>query len=372
MKKILVTISAITLLVSCNKKTEGYTISGDLKGIEDGTLIYLEKQDGFEMIKLDSTEVKDGKFEINGNTDDVSISMLNLGDDGIRIPFVLENGKINIEFDTANQQDAKMGGTPNNDDFYTFNQEAGKIQKKIQEFQNSSQEVFMNARMNNNTKVVDSLMDINSKMINELETYNLEFIEKRPKSYMAMLILSQMAQGGSIELEKSKELFDKMDADVKETQPGKDLQEYLDKVSKVSIGQKAPDFSAPNPEGKTVSLKESLGKVTIIDFWASWCGPCRMENPNVVRIYNKYHDKGLNIIGVSLDKDGDKWKEAIEKDQLEWAQISNLQFWEDPIAADYSVRAIPATFILDENGVIVAKDLRGDELESKIKELLNL
>ena len=119
-------------------------------------------------------------------------------------------------------------------------------------------------------------------------------------------------------------------------------------------------------------MNESLGKVTLIDFWAAWCKPCRAENPNVVKIYEKYHDQGFNIIGVSLDRPNqkDKWTQAIAEDNLTWNQVSNLQFWQDPIAQLYDVRAIPAQFILDENGVIVAKNLRGDELDAKVKELL--
>lgn len=120
-----------------------------------------------------------------------------------------------------------------------------------------------------------------------------------------------------------------------------------------------------------VSLKESLGKITIVDFWASWCGPCRAENPNVVAIYKEFHDKGLNIVGVSLDKDAAKWKEAIAKDNLTWTQVSHLKFWDEPIAAQYKVEAIPATFILDASGKVIAKDLKGDELRAKIKELLS-
>jgi thiol-disulfide isomerase/thioredoxin len=119
-----------------------------------------------------------------------------------------------------------------------------------------------------------------------------------------------------------------------------------------------------------VSLKESLGKVTIVDFWASWCGPCRKENPNVVAIYKELHSKGLNIVGVSLDKEAKAWKEAIAKDNLSWTQVSNLKFWEEPIAAQYGVQSIPATFILDATGKVVAQDLRGDELRAKILELL--
>lgn len=119
-----------------------------------------------------------------------------------------------------------------------------------------------------------------------------------------------------------------------------------------------------------MSLKESLGKVTIVDFWASWCAPCRAENPNMVALYKEFHSKGLNIVGVSLDKDAAKWKEAIAKDKLIWTQVSNLKFWNEPIAIQYQVESIPAPFVLDASGKIIAKGLLGKELRAKIATLL--
>ncbi len=121
-----------------------------------------------------------------------------------------------------------------------------------------------------------------------------------------------------------------------------------------------------------MSLKESLGKATLIDFWASWCPPCRQENPNVVALYNEFHSKGLNIISVSLDEFADKWKQAIEQDKLTWTQVSNLKEMKDPIAVQYGVTQIPTTFLLDASGKVMAIDLRDEDLKAKIKELLSV
>lgn len=152
----------------------------------------------------------------------------------------------------------------------------------------------------------------------------------------------------------------------------KNDKEIIVKAAGTQIGNYAPDFDGKTPQGKLLALSDIKAKVTIIDFWASWCGPCRRENPNVVKMYNEYHEKGLEIIGVSLDKAGqeNRWKQAIAKDKLTWPQVSNLQGWKDPIAVQYGIRSIPATYVLDENGKIIAKNLRGKALENKIAELL--
>ncbi|WP_397363071.1 peroxiredoxin family protein [Olleya sp. R77988] len=139
-----------------------------------------------------------------------------------------------------------------------------------------------------------------------------------------------------------------------------------------NIGDYAPTFTAKTPEGTDLALADIKGEVIILDFWASWCEPCRRENPNVVKMYNKYHDKGLEIVGISLDKAGQKqrWTNAIQKDKLTWKHLSNLKGWSEPIAQTYGVRSIPATYILDGEGKIIAKNLRGKALEDKIAEIL--
>ena len=145
---------------------------------------------------------------------------------------------------------------------------------------------------------------------------------------------------------------------------------FVKRLKGISVGDVAPDFTLNNPEGQDVTLSSLRGKYVLIDFWASWCGPCRMENPNVVALYNKYKDKGFAIYGVSLDKDKAAWLAAIKKDNLTWTHGSDLKFWNSAVAQTYGVNAIPATFLLDKEGKVIAKNLRGNALEAKIGELL--
>ena len=204
-----------------------------------------------------------------------------------------------------------------------------------------------------------------------MNLFSKKFIKENPNAYLSVLLLENFLMRKYLETSEITALYDKLADDVKKTKSGERIKTSLNAIKTVVIGKPAPMFSGPSPDGKTVSLKEVMGKVTIIDFWASWCAPCRAENPNVVALYNEFHSKGLNIIGVSLDKDAAKWKEAIAKDGLIWSHVSNLKFWEDPIAKQYNIQSIPATYILDAKGVIVAKDLRGEALKAKVKELLD-
>jgi len=151
----------------------------------------------------------------------------------------------------------------------------------------------------------------------------------------------------------------------------KQLQKQLQQVVLLDEGQVAPDFTQLTPEGETLNLSDLRGKYVLIDFWASWCGPCRRENPNVVRMYNAYKDKGFEILGVSLDRDKTRWLDAIEKDQLTWRHVSDLKGWSNAVARQYNIRSIPRTVLIDPEGRIIAKNLRGASLEAKLKELFN-
>lgn len=372
MRKIIL-LAGLSLLASCSKvKDNEYLISGTVNGLENGKTAVLQIQNEMGPVSKDTVKVENGKFEFKGSfAEGPEIGFVVLQDvkNGM-VPFILENGAINIIVDKDTIQKSKVSGTKNNDKFQEYNDGTGVIFKKMLAYQKANQKRYTDAMKTNDTATMRALTNESRVFQEDMDKYSKSFVEKNPESFLSCLLLENFIGRQSLEADKIVKLYNAMSSDIKKTKSGIRVGEFVKGQTAVKIGMKAPDFSAPSPEGKKISLKESLGKVTIIDFWASWCGPCRAENPNVVALYNEFHAKGLNIIGVSLDKDADKWKEAIAKDKLSWTHISNLKHWSEPIAKQYNVQSIPATFILDASGNIVAKNLRGAELKAKVVELL--
>jgi peroxiredoxin len=381
MKRILLLLTVSAVLFSCNKAgVNEYIISGTVKGVADGKTVILEKQDETGQLKpIDTVKIKDGKFTIKGSSKEPEIMLLQVEALQGKVPFILENGDIEVIVDKDSIQKSKLSGTFNNDVFSKFNVDVVKFQKdsqkKMTAFQNANMAKMKAAQEAKDTITINKLMKEYQVLQKAGMDFYVKFAEANPKALISALIVDSMLNDPSVDLARAKKIFASFSPELKKYKPGKSIQSKLDKIAKpvaatTEVGTIAPDFSAPNPEGKSISLKESLGKVTIIDFWASWCNPCRAENPNVVALYNEFHSKGLNIISVSLDKDAKKWKEAIAKDKLTWNQVSNLKDFEDPIAVTYGINAIPSTYILDAKGTIVAKDLRGAELKAKVAALL--
>ncbi|RXR32210.1 AhpC/TSA family protein [Flavobacterium piscinae] len=374
MKKIFVLLVTASIFIACNKLEDNeYVIKGIAEGIENGKFIILETQDETMNLKsVDTTVVMEGKFEFKGISNEPELHFLQVENIPGKVIFVLENGEINISIFKDSINKSKIGGTFNNEQFAKYNLGQFKIQKKIADFRSVNKEKMEAAVQSNDSLTVNALRDNFLQLKEEEKNYNFTFCEDNPKAFICVLMIQSMLYQPDADFFRIEKIYNNLDKNVKDTKPGKSVGEMIMNNSAAEIGKQAPEFSAPNQDGKLVSLKESLGKVTIIDFWASWCGPCRKENPNVVALYNEFHDKGLNIIGVSLDKEGDekKWKDAITADKLNWPQVSNLKYWNEPIAKKYSIKSIPATFILDASGKIVAKDLRGDELKAKVIELL--
>jgi peroxiredoxin len=366
----LILASLITIsLISCNKESDSYKLEGDALGFADGTEIYVYQLENREPKVIDTLTIAEGKFSASyPKSETASLNFLRINEVQSTILFFPENVDLKATIYKDSIQASRVTGGKQNNAYGVF---ADKM-LVFNERKQASMERFRAARLANDTALIAEIQSKNLNIIGEETEYKKEFLKENNNTLFAALLISEMVSRKELTPTEATAYIDKMDPKLAASEIVTDLKTNLNKMKKADVGNAAPDFSAPTPTGETMSLKDALGKYTIIDFWASWCKPCRVENPNVVKVYNKYHDKGLNIISVSLDKAGqkDKWIQAIADDKMDWYHVSNLQFWQDPIAQQYNVRSIPATFLLDENGMIIDKDLRGAALEAKIATLL--
>jgi thiol-disulfide isomerase/thioredoxin len=389
MKKILLVLAASAFVMSCKKLADNeFEITGTVDPSLNGKSLFLEKQGPMGFTAVDTVKIENGKFLFKGTVKEPEFQFISIeGKPDQKLDLVLEHGTIEIEMDKDSIFKSKKSGTYNNDMLSEYVKKTESFKKEEDAFKKKNRDVYMAAYQKQDQATMDNLNEQYKKIKEKREAFDMDFIKANPKAYINIFLLGQIA--GSKSPEEAKKLYASLDPELKKTEKGKELGKMFNEVpipaaepaqpaapaeapgkSNAEPGSTAPAFSANTPAGKKLSLKEAMGKVTIVDFWASWCKPCRMENPNVVAMYKEYHAKGLNIIGVSLDKDAVSWKKAIADDNLTWNHVSNLMFWDEPIAKLYGVESIPATFVLDANGKIVAKDLRGEELKAKVAELL--
>lgn len=368
MKRIIPFIITL-ILISCNKDSNSYNIDGTATGFADGTEIYV-----FEIVKnqpapIDTLYINNEKFEGSfSKTDDISIRYFQVDKFNSSIVYFPENVDLKAVLYKDSITSSYVIGSPQNVAYKSF---SAKIREYNNQKQNNVQR-FQQARNEQDNLLATQIQQENNALIQQERTFKKEFALNNPNSIFSVMLMTELLSKKEVNFVDADQLLKNLSPKVAAMPLTKDLELLIANSKRAEVGTKAPDFSGPTPNGEMLSLQETLGKYTIIDFWASWCRPCRMENPNVVRVYNKYHDKGLNIISVSLDKPGqnERWIKAIKDDKMDWYHISNLKFWNDPIAKMYNVRSIPATFLLDENGNIIAKNLRGPALETKIASLL--
>jgi peroxiredoxin len=380
MKRFLVFLIIAVISVSCKKfetPMNSYVINGNAPGIYNGVRVHLKSmaESGKEVI-MDTAIVFDEKFKFEGVNTIPDVWYLSVNGVNGSVPFVIENGNLSIDFYKDSVDKSKITGSKSNDALTEYSLEVNKLTEKRFEVNAKSRELGTVMDASQKANISTELAGINKEMVE----FPLKFIKSNTDNAFSLILIETLIKNNSVEIEKLEDCYNSIENDLKTSALGSRITSIFnakklesERANSLNIGKVAPDFSAPNTEGQLLALNDIKGKVTIIDFWASWCGPCRRENPNVVNVYNKYHDKGLEIIGVSLDRPGqkDKWLRAIEDDQLTWHHVSNLQYFNDPIAQLYNIKSIPATYILDSNGTIVAKNLRGPALESKIAELLN-
>ena len=374
MRNSLLLLTIALIMFSCNQEPDGFTINGTLRGeFEEGTNVFLKKiGDDNQPVEVDTAKLSEGQFQFKGISSTPELHYIFVDKTPGYTAVILENGEIEFSAQKDSLGFAEIKGTPQNDVFADYLDKS----RELSERRLAIQQDMQNAA--GQEAVITGLRDEMQDLIDEYKDFEVDYIKKNPNALISALLLDRAIATKAMPVDEVHKLYDALTQEIKDSKPGKRVLDGIEALKtaeetkkNTEIGATAPNFSGPNPEGKNIALADVMGKVTLVDFWAAWCKPCRAENPNVVAVYNKYHNKGLNIVGVSLDRTAEAWKKAIVDDGLEWNHISNIAYFDDQIAKLYNVDAIPAAFLLDANGVIVAKNLRGPALEEKVAELLN-
>ena len=359
MRKLLLSIVAASMTLGACNAQSGYKVTGTVEGLPDGKVI-IATINGNKLDTLAKADARNGAFEFTGTVSEPpGAYIMAVGQRGA-IPFMLENAEITVH--VGQQTGLAVTGSEGQkiyDQFMAINMETQQEAMKLQQEYQSA---------NGDMEKIQAVQNAYAQLMANAQAKETELIKANPDSYVSTFVIATGM--GQMEYEQLKERFNLLGEKAKATAHGKAIAAQIAKLESTAIGQIAPDFTVTTPEGESISLYDIKGKVKLIDFWASWCGPCRGENPHVVEIYKEFHPKGLEIFGVSLDNNKEAWVKAIADDGLIWKHGSDLQGWQSAPAQLYNVTGIPHTVLLDENNKIIAKNLRGEELKQKIAELL--
>jgi len=363
MKKIYIFL-ALAIFASCSTNN-GFVIEGTLTGSEAKT-VYLEKITG-QSVTLDSFQIgENGKFKFVGTAETEGIYRLNFSN--IRaIDLVVDNSShIELVVDAKKSMDQyEVKGSEASLDVQNVNRILYNTYKTVEGLQNEY------ASIQNDPKAEEKGAEIEKKYnetMNNQVSQLKDYIKKSSNLLIDFYALSYLNIDENYDFIKS--VVDEHKDKLTSTEYTKQYSEKFGEYTKLAIGSTAPEIKLKDPNGKEIALSSLRGKVVLIDFWASWCGPCRKENPNNVKLYNEMKGKGFEIYGVSLDKNKEDWTNAIMEDKLTWVHVSDLKYWGSEAAATYKIESIPATVLIDKDGKILAKNLRGEELNSFVKKLL--
>ncbi|WP_461533095.1 redoxin domain-containing protein [Sinomicrobium sp.] len=343
-----------------------YVIEVDVRDADSG-MAYLESE-RTDVSVMDSTPITNGKFTFRGTVDEPTGYFLKVSGAQYPIKFLLSNDSISISGAKDSLYNAKITGATENDKlmnyFSTVYATLGK----------QADSLYKNFTDNGTLKMTPELqkeLDKKWEVFNDHAfDMNAEYVKDNASEIVAAIVIDEMYVKRS-HPEQAETLYNLLTDSIKNSYYGKRVATALETFEKTSVGKVAPDFCEPTAEGEEVCLSSFKGKYVLIDFWASWCGPCRKENPNLVKAYAQYRDKGFEILGVSIDEKRDLWLKAVEKDNMTWTQLSSVNGWKSAGAQAYNVNAVPTNYLIDPEGVIIAKNLRGEALQEKLQEVFS-
>jgi len=377
MKKAIFLLITVLGCMAGFSQSSKFTITGDLTGLKaPADWVYLSYYLADQHI-TDSSPVRQNNYHFSGNITEPVLARLRVkykmtGENQLSLPannrrdyasVFLQPGTIKV-VSIDSFSNVSVAGSKADDEYRMLEETAKPYNDQLDELYRK----FQVARKNKETdlaKIFENQIDSLNESAND-KIYGT-YVKKNPSSLLAMYALKNWA-GYEIDPQKIEPVFNTLPVSVRNSASGKDMQQKIDIAKKTAVGQIALDFTQNDTLGKPVTLHTLKGKYLLVDFWASWCGPCRAENPNLVNTFNKYKEKGFQVLGVSLDRPGGKerWLQAIHDDGLTWTHVSDLQFWDNAVAKQYGIQAIPQNLLLDPNGKIIAKNLKGEDLDKKL------
>jgi thiol-disulfide isomerase/thioredoxin len=321
---------------------------------------------------MDSAVVQDSKFQMKGQIDYPFYAVLTGKDRNVLMGFFVENANISMSIDPTGPMadEYQVSGSKLNELYGSYTRGLKPVIQKFKEFNQYAQ-----------SKVAGGLTEeLNAELTQKQEElkgefmkYSTSFVEKNPGTILTATVLLDLISSGEPDAETVTKHYEKLHDKVKQSETGKSIADALErlKTPPLAEGQQFRDLTMTTPDDKQVSISDyaGKGKYVLLDFWASWCAPCRMENPNVVKLYKKYKNKGFEIVGISLDEKKDAWAKGISDDGITWVQMSDLKGWNSQAALKYKIQGIPFTVLLDGEGKIIGMNLRGGKLEEKLAEL---